>query len=79
MRPMAPIKSGAAKKLVAHAPRRGSSKPRIRMRKLKTVAGSAFPRGPAAFPQDGGGGDPNAVGEALDGPPAGAAPGTVGS
>lgn len=50
----------------------GSAKPHIRMRKLKSVAGSAFPTAPMAFPPS----PPQGVdpGAAMGGP-AGAMPG----
>ena len=55
-------------------PKAKSEKPHIRMRKLRPVAASAFPTGPAAFPAD-----PNAPGpDAAMGPPSPAMPGAAG-
>lgn len=80
-----PVKSGAPKKLPTPyklagvaTPHRGSTKPHIRMRKLKSVAASAFPQAQAAFPTDGGA-DPATPDDASAGPAMGAAPGTMGT
>jgi hypothetical protein len=59
-----------------------ASKPHIRMRKLKTVAPSAFPPTPMAFPPDPNAGAPDA-GQAMAAQPGGmstgAGPGDMGT
>lgn len=59
----------------------GSAKPHIRMRKMKSVAGSAFPTAPMAFPPSPPQGvDPAAaMGGPAGGMPTGAAPGSMGT
>lgn len=60
------------------APKVGVPKPHIRMRKLKTSGGTAFPTAAAAFPTDPGA-DPAATpDQALAGPAMGAGPGVMG-
>ena len=58
----------------------GGGKPHIRMRKLKTVAASAFPTAPAAFPPAPNPPTPDqSIGAPGGGMPSGAAPGDMGS
>lgn len=73
-----PMKAKSAK--MGHPPtRKMSSKPRIRMQKIKPVAASAFPAAAAAFPPDGGPAGPDqAMAGQPAGLPSGAAPGSMG-
>lgn len=59
--------------------RKMSSKPHIRMQKLRPVPQSAFPTAPAAFPTDGAAPGPDqAMGAGPGAMPSGAAPGDTG-